>query len=159
MDCRTLLVYMLMERTPLFPLALPRLSSLAVPPARTYCSLRFCVMTVPPSVPPSAPLRCTNMDHSPRDPHCGLLQADARAHGACHPRRRLGSRVRRDLLVTCHSAVQMKSDREAKLRLLQHFGWGGAGASGRAATFRADKAVQSLTTQVRPRRISPPRPR
>lgn len=44
--------------------------------------------------------------------------------------------------------VQMKSDREAKLRLLEHFGWGGAGATGRAATFRADKAVQSLTTQV-----------
>lgn len=45
--------------------------------------------------------------------------------------------------------VQMKSDRELKLRLLQHFGWGGAGSTGRAATFRADKAVQSLTTQVR----------
>eukprot|EP00892_Ulva_mutabilis_P011518 jgi/Ulvmu1/8739/UM047_0080.1 len=43
----------------------------------------------------------------------------------------------------------MKSDRDLKLRLLQHFGWGGAGSTGRAATFRADKAVQSLTTQVR----------
>jgi hypothetical protein len=44
--------------------------------------------------------------------------------------------------------VQMKSDREAKLELLKHFGWDHGLPAGKSAVFKEDKAIQSLTTQV-----------
>lgn len=42
----------------------------------------------------------------------------------------------------------MKSDREAKLELLKHFGWDHGLPAGKSAVFKEDKAIQSLTTQV-----------
>jgi hypothetical protein len=45
--------------------------------------------------------------------------------------------------------LQMKSDREAKLELLKHFGWDHGLPAGKSAVFKEDKAIQSLTTQVR----------
>lgn len=44
----------------------------------------------------------------------------------------------------------MKSDREAKLELLKHFGWDHGLPAGKSAVFKEDKAIQSLTTQARP---------
>lgn len=44
----------------------------------------------------------------------------------------------------------MKSDRDAKLELLKHFGWDHGLPAGKSAVFKEDKAIQSLTTQARP---------
>ena len=48
----------------------------------------------------------------------------------------------------------MKSDREAKLELLKHFGWDHGLPAGKSAVFKEDKAIQSLTTQARPPRCT-----
>jgi hypothetical protein len=42
----------------------------------------------------------------------------------------------------------MKSNREAKLKLLKDFGWKEDRAPGKCSAFKEDKAVQSLTTQA-----------